>query len=59
MEDRYVSYTLIKEIHRFTNRLNKCLKQESSCIKNIGKEELDLLKETIDNLIKIYNAIQN
>jgi len=59
MEDRHIPYTIIKEIHRFTNRLDKSLKQEDNNIKDISKEDINLLKEAIDNLGKLYDTISN
>ena len=63
MEDRIITYTVIKEIHRFTLRLVKGVENDWGT-EHITEEDKNLLKEAIDKLIEVdkqlnKNAIQN
>jgi len=52
MEDRIITYTVIKEIHRFTNRLVKGIKNNWGT-EHINEEEKRLLRESIEQLVKV------
>jgi len=52
MEDRIITYTVIKELHRLTTKLVKGVKQKDGT-KGINKEEKDLLNESLERIVKV------
>ncbi len=57
MEDRIITYTVIKEIHRFTLRLVKGIENNWGT-DHIKQEDKDLLKEAIEKLVKVYMFLE-
>ncbi len=52
MEDRIITYTVIKELHRLTSQLVKGVKQKDGT-EGINKEEKDLLNESLERIVKV------
>jgi hypothetical protein len=57
MEDRIITYTVIKEIHRSTLRLVKGIENNWGT-EHINKEEKNFLKEAIEKLVKVYMLLE-
>jgi hypothetical protein len=52
MEDRIITYTVIKELHRFTLKLVKGVKNNWGT-EHITEEDKRLLRESIEQLVKV------
>jgi hypothetical protein len=52
MEDRIITYTVIKEIHRFTLKLVKGIENNWGT-EHITEGEKKLLRESIEKLVKV------
>jgi hypothetical protein len=52
MEDRIITYTVIKELHRLTTKLVEGVKQKDGT-RGINKEEKDLLNESLERIVKV------